>query len=41
MTELLAEAEKAGIPQDVAVAVLADLIEGQEFNPSDRRPGQD
>jgi hypothetical protein len=29
---LLAEAEKAGIARDVAVAVLTDLVEGTDFN---------
>jgi hypothetical protein len=40
LTKLLAEAEKAGIPVDVAVAVLTDLIEGPEFNQSKLDGGQ-
>ena len=33
LIELLAQARSAGIPQQVAVAVLVDLIEGPEFDP--------
>jgi hypothetical protein len=33
LTDLLARAKAAGIPQEVAVAVLTDLIQGPEFNP--------
>jgi hypothetical protein len=41
LTALMAEAEKAGIPQEVAVAVLTDLLEGPEFNRSHVAPGPD
>jgi hypothetical protein len=34
LTDLLARAKTAGIPQEVAIAILIDLIEGPEFNPS-------
>ncbi len=40
LTDLLARAKAAEIPQEVAIAVLTDLIEGPEFNPSpDAAPG--
>jgi hypothetical protein len=34
LLELLEQARAAGIPREVAVAVLADLIEGPDFNPA-------
>ncbi|WP_174247287.1 hypothetical protein [Acidisphaera sp. L21] len=36
---LLAEAEKVGIAQQIAVAVLTDLLEGPAFNQSELEPG--
>jgi hypothetical protein len=32
LLDLLEQAQAAGIPQDVAVAVITDLIKGPEFN---------
>jgi hypothetical protein len=34
LLDLLEQAQAAGIPQEVAVAVLADLIEGSECGPA-------
>jgi hypothetical protein len=37
---LLADAERAGVPRDVGVAVLTDLLESPAFNGAPSLPGR-